>query len=282
MRYNTYYEQTSFALGGGLTRAIKWLILISVASFVVQGIVEYAGSSFWLKAFGLTPDLVNSRYFVWQFFTYLFLHGGIWHLLFNMLALWMFGGELERSWGSREFLTFFFTAGVGAGILYWVFASGLPLLIESGSPHQVLIGSSAAIYGILAAYGLMFPDRTILFMLIFPMKAKWFVLLMAGIEFYLSWTPSPIAHFAHLSGMLIGYLYVRKEWNFGRLGTYLSGWRRHRRLRLVEDSEIQLRSEQDEVDRILDKINARGMSSLSRKELKILQKASSRSSSGRK
>lgn len=276
MRYSTYYEGTTFGIGGSLTRAIKYLIIACTASFLIGKFFQMAGSSFWITAFGLTPWLIKKYLMIWQFGTYLFLHGDLWHLLFNMFALWMFGSELERTWGSREFLVYYFFTGVCVGIIYWIFASGLPLFITSGTPFQVLIGSSGAIFAVLAAYGLLFPERTILFMFLFPMKAKYFVLLIAAIELYLCWVPSGVSHFAHLSGMLIGYLYLKKEWNFSHLPDRYYERKRRRRIKLVERENMNARQEQEEVDRILDKISSRGMESLSRRELKILDKASAR------
>lgn len=282
MRYNTYYEQPGFLLGGGLTSAVKYIIIACAGSFVIDGILRLAsGTSLWMTVFGLKPELVNGSFFIWQFGTYMFVHGGLWHLLFNMFVLWMFGTQIERAWGAREFVIFFFLTGAGSGVLFWIFASGWPLIIRSGHPGNVLIGSSGAIFGILAAYGMLFPNRTVLFMLIFPMKAKWFVLLIAAIEFYLSWTPSGISHFVHLSGMLIGYLYLKKEWNFARITEIYHDRRRRKKIRLVSRRIEEEKSEQDEVDRILDKINQQGMKSLTRQEIKVLERASSRAGSGK-
>ncbi|MBN2290136.1 MAG: rhomboid family intramembrane serine protease [Candidatus Glassbacteria bacterium] len=277
MRYNTYYESTGFALGGRLTPAVKYLIISCAASFLLQ---ELHFHDTWTKVLGLTPVLVNGNFFIWQFFTYLFLHGGIWHLLFNMFALWMFGGELERSWGTREFVVFYFITGVGVGLIHWALATGGPDSIFGADYSRPLIGSSGAIFGLLAAYGLCFPERRILFMLLFPMKAKWFVLLLAAIELYLCRVPGSIAHFAHLSGMLIGWLYLKKEWNLAAARFYVDDLRRRRKIKLVHKQEDHLQQERDEVDRILDKINREGIQSLSRRELKILHRASSRTSSG--
>jgi len=279
LRYNTYYEQPGYILGGGVSPSVKYLLIACAGSFIVDGMLRMAaGSSLWVTVFGLTPQLVNERFFLWQFVTYIFVHGSLWHLLFNMFALWMFGSELERTWGSREFLIFFFITGAGAGLLYWIFASDWSLPIRAGLPGQALIGSSGAIFGLLAAYGLLFPERQILFMLIFPLKAKYFVLILAAIEFWLSWTPSGIAHFAHLSGMLIGYLYLKKEWQFTRLAAAWHDRKRRRQIRLVTREIEQEKNEQDEVNRILDKINAQGIHSLSRSEKNILDRASTRRS----
>ena len=276
MRYNTYHESSGFAFGGRLTPAVKYLIIICTVSFLLR---EFVGIIPWTAVFGLTPRLVNENFFVWQFGTYIFMHGNIWHLLFNMFALWMFGGELERSWGTREFVIFFFITGVGVGLIHYVLATGVSLPRFVRDYSRPLIGSSGSIFGLLAAYGVCFPERRILFMLLFPMKAKWFVLLLAAIELYLCRVPGSIAHFAHLSGMLIGWLYLKKEWTLASARDYLDHQRRRRKLKLVREQENDLQQERDEVDRILDKINKEGMESLSRQERKILHRASSRNSS---
>lgn len=275
-RYSTYYEGDSFGFGGRMTRAVKYIIIICVVSFLAGKLIQAAGSALWIRGLGLTPLMVREYFTVWQFVTYMFLHGGLWHLLFNMFALWMFGTEVERAWGSREFTVFFLFTGTVVGILFFIFASGLPLIISAGSPGNVLIGSSGAIFAILAAYGMMFPERTILFMFIFPIRAKYFVLIIAAIELYLIWTPSGISNFAHLSGMLIGYLYLKKDWNFSSLLQRYYDRKRRRRIRLVEDEERRQKEQSDEVDRILDKISRKGMESLTRRERKILERASSR------
>jgi len=277
LRYNTYYEESGYLLGGGFSPAVKYILIACTGSYIIDGLLRMAaGSSLWVSVFGLTPHLVNTRFFLWQFATYMFVHGNLWHLLFNMFALWMFGSEIERTWGTREFTVFFFITGVGAGLLYWIFASDWSLPIRAGLPNQALIGSSGAIFGLLAAYGLMFPDRRILFMLIFPIKAKYFVLLLAAIEFWLSWTPSGIAHFAHLSGMLIGYLYLKKDWQLSRISSAWHDRKRRRQIHLVSRQIEEKQNERAEVDRILDKINAHGIHSLTRQEKKILERASAR------
>ncbi len=276
MKYNTYYEGATYGFGLGMTRGIRYILIASVASFLIDSILRMTGHGFWVNAFGLTPALVQHNFFFWQFASYMFVHGGLWHLLFNMFALWMFGTEIERSWGTREFLIFFFLTGICVGLIHWVFSSLIPFTHLTGSPNQTLIGASGAVFAILAAYGMMFPERTILFMFIFPMKVKWFVLMLAGIEFYLIWAPSGIAHFAHVSGLLLGWLYLKKDWNISGMIDRARDRRRRRHLRVVRENEQSLLQESEEVDRILDKINRQGIGSLSRHERKILQKASER------
>jgi len=277
MRYNTYFEQPYISFGAGFTRGVKYLVIVCTVSFLISALFELSGSSIWIKAFGLTPLSIRKYFFIWQLGTYTLVHGGLWHFLFNMFALWMFGSELEREWGTKEFLIFFFITGICVGLLYLIFASGLPFFIKSGKPYQTLIGSSGAIFAILAAYGLLYPERTILFMFLFPMKAKWFVLLIAAIEFYLSWERSGISHFAHLSGLFIGYLYLKKDWNLTHILGYYYDRKRRRMIKLVAEEKRTQEQERNEIDRILDKINAQGIKSLNRKELKTLQKASERS-----
>jgi rhomboid family protein len=275
MRYNTYYESSRYMFGGRLTHAVKYIIIICTASFLLQELLFHSG---WVYFFGLTPLLVNQKFFIWQFGSYLFLHGGIMHLLFNMFALWMFGGELERTWGTREFVVFCLITGVGVGLIHWVLATGGPGSLFGRDYTRPLIGSSGAVFGLLAAYGVCFPERRILFMLLFPMKAKYFVLLLAAIELYLCRQPGSVAHFAHLSGMLIGWLYLKKEWSLSSVKYYFEDRRRRRRIKLVRDQESHIQNERAEVDRILDKINREGMKSLSRQERKILHRASTRNS----
>ncbi len=150
---------------------------------------------------GLVPILVWKKYFLWQLATYIFLHGGFTHILFNLFALWMFGRELENFWGSRKFLFYFFFCGIGAGICTVVF-----------SPYQFIpvIGASGAIYGILLAFGWLFPNRPIYIYFLFPIPAKFLVIIYGLIELYASMegTGGGIAHLTHLGGLLFGILYM--------------------------------------------------------------------------
>jgi membrane associated rhomboid family serine protease len=190
---------------GGLTPVVKKLIIINVVVFCLQLIFDT--NLGFTRIFGLVPASLFGKLMLWQVFTYMFLHGGVIHLAFNMFALWMFGLDIERRWGSRRFLFYYLFTGVGAGIITYLSS------INSMVPN---IGASGAIFGILVAYGMMFPYRTILVSFIFPMKARNVVILFAVLEFFASFahTPDGIGHFAHLGGMLFGYLYLKNE---GRL-----------------------------------------------------------------
>ncbi len=170
-RYSSPYA-SSFSFGPGpISTALKALIAANVAVFLLQRAV--AGTTLTL---GLTPAAVVGELHVWQLGTYMFLHAGLFHILFNMLALWMFGGELERIWGTRYFLKFYFVTGIGAAALTVVFS----YLVSAQLQHSVIIGASGAIYGLLLAYAIYFPNRPIYMYFVFPIPAKYFVLIMGA------------------------------------------------------------------------------------------------------
>ncbi len=192
----TYYRYR-FSFGYSLTPAVKNLMIIMGIVFVLQMFV-----SGWFELyFGLVPVLVWKKYFLWQLVTYIFLHGGFSHILFNLLALWMFGSELENYWESKKFLFYFFFCGVGAGICTVIF-----------SPYQFVptIGASGAIYGLLLAFGWLFPNRLIYIYFLFPIPAKYFVIIFGLIEFFASMegAGSGVAHLTHLGGLLFGLVYM--------------------------------------------------------------------------
>lgn len=187
---------------GAISTALKALIGANVAMFVIQAI---AGNPV-TYLFGLKPEDVVTGFRVWQLATYMFLHAGPFHILFNMLALWMFGAELERLWGTRYFLKYYFVTGIGAALLTIAFA----YLLSPGLRDSYVVGASGAIYGLLLAYGLYFPDRPIYMYFVFPIPAKYFVMIMGALAFYSSVSESGgVAHATHLGGLLIGYLYLK-------------------------------------------------------------------------
>ena len=156
---------------------------------------------------GLVPMWVVREKRVWQLLTYMFVHAGLFHILFNMLTLWMFGAELERIWGTRFFLKFYFITGVGAACLT-VLLSLLPIGPLQQLYASDIVGASGAVYGLLLAYALYFPDRTIYY-IVFPMPARMFVLLIGAIAFFTSLTESGgVANATHLGGLLVAYVYL--------------------------------------------------------------------------
>ena len=197
---------SSFSFGPGpLSTAMKALIGANVLVFFVQAFQPAITGMF-----GLEPSYVVRNFWVWQLGTYMFLHGGVFHILFNMLALWMFGAELERTWGTRYFLKFYFVTGIGAGILTVLF-SLLPFGVSQQLYGSIVIGASGAIYGLLLAYALYFPDRPIYMYFVFPIPAKIFVLIMGVLAFYASFAGAGggIANATHLGGILVAYLYLK-------------------------------------------------------------------------
>ena len=206
-RYSSPYA-SSFSFGPGpLSTALKALIGANVVMFVLT---EFSPSikSVLVPLLGLRLEGV--WYQPWQVATYMFLHGGILHILFNMLALWMFGTELERMWGTRSFLKFYFVTGIGAGVLTVLF-SRLPFGFAQQLQGSTVIGASGSIYGLLLAYSLYFPDRPILMMFVFPVPAKIFVAIMGAIAFVSSISESGgVANATHLGGLLVAYLYLKR------------------------------------------------------------------------
>ena len=189
---------------GPLSSALKILIAANVTLFLAQTFVP--SITLWL---GLRPSAVLHDLRVWQVASYMFLHAGIFHILFNMLALWMFGTELERLWGTRYFLKFYFVTGIGAGVLTVLF-SLLPFGFAQLLQRSIVIGASGAIYGLLLAYALYFPDRPIYMYFVFPIPAKYFVMIMGALAFYSSLSDnSGIANATHLGGLVVAYLFLK-------------------------------------------------------------------------
>jgi membrane associated rhomboid family serine protease len=221
------YRSTGFGIGGRWTPAVKALVIACVVAFFLQHFDQFSGAPSLTYKFGLTPADVTQRYYLWQLATYIFLHGGFFHILFNMFGLYMFGSELESLWGTREFTKFFFLCGIGGGL-----ASVLV------SPHSSasIIGASGAIFGLLVAYGALFPDRLIYLYMVIPIKAKWFVIIFGGINFLsaLSVSNSGVAYVTHVGGMVVGFVYLKgARFFFDFRGRY-DRWQRNRLRRKFE------------------------------------------------
>lgn len=194
-----YYEYrpryTSF--GPPLSPGIKKLMIIIGSVFFLQLFID----NFLVSYFGLRPFFFWHKFFIWQPVTYMFLHGDLMHILLNLFALWMFGSDLEYRWGTKFFIKYFFITGIGAGLSSAIF-----------TPNSKIptIGVSGAVYGILLAFAITYPDRIIYLNFLFPIKAKYFALIFGLLEFYstVSQRTDGIAHMAHLGGMVIGYIYL--------------------------------------------------------------------------
>ena len=200
-RYGSSY---AYQFGPGpVSPAVKVLLITNVVTWLINMLIP----AMTLKL-GLSPKDVFTGFAIWQPFTYMFLHdtSGFGHILFNMLALWMFGTELERTWGTRFFTKFYLVTGVGAAATTLLLA-----LVSPAIYYSLTVGASGAIYGLLMAWAMYFPHRTILFWGIFPIPARVFVFIMGAIAFLssLGGPGSGVAHIAHLGGLVVGYLYLK-------------------------------------------------------------------------
>ena len=204
-RYPSSPYASSYSFGpGGISTAIKALIGANVALFLVQFFAPAI-----TDLLGLRPIFVVRYFWVWQLATYMFLHGGVFHIVFNMLALWMFGTELERRWGTPFFLKFYAVTGIGAGVLTVLF-SLLPFAAAQQLYQANIIGASGAIFGLLLAYALYFPERQIYMYLVFPIPARVFVAIIGAIAFLSSLGDSGgVASATHLGGLAVAYVYLK-------------------------------------------------------------------------
>jgi len=252
------------------TEAIKVLIWINIGLFILKALS--ASQVDLARLFGLSPSTIWPM--IWQPVTYMFIHGDILHVLINMFVLWMFGSEMESVWGRTEFLRYYFLTGIGSGLIWIVF--------NLTQPFSVLIGASGAIYGILLAYGMMFPNRTVYLYFLVPIKVKWFVIFLGVIAFISSFNNySNISHVTHLSGMVIGFIYLRyyRRWKDMKFSIHKQ-FEEFRISRTTRKKQQQMKRQQ-KVDSLLDKINERGYENLTKEEKDILYKASQDFSRGK-
>lgn len=224
--YNRYRPTLNFG-GMSLTPAVKMLLIVNFVLWIIPVLTGFDISGrthTYLRPIEIVhppgiaqshPEIVNIPWgYVWQPFTYMFFHDihGLSHILFNMLALWMFGTAIEGSWGTRTFAKYYVYCGLAAGVSVILAATAAFLVSGSVSGLDApTIGASGAIFGLIIAFGMLFPDSPILVFFVFPMPAKYFAVLMGFIEFYMQWTQpgSRVNHLAHLGGMLFGFLYIK-------------------------------------------------------------------------
>ena len=242
------------------TDSIKLLVSVNFGIFLLQSL---SGSErLFFDLFGLVPKQIWAQFMIWQPVTYLFFHGGIWHVLINMFVLWMFGSELERLWGKQNFLKYYFITGIGSGIITTMFS------LHSTTP---VVGASGAVFGVLLAYGLTYPNRIVYLYGIIPIKSILFVIGIGVIAFISSFNgTTQISHITHLAGMAIGYIMLKRRWQWKDI------WFSIRKKTLEyqiqqEEKKIFRRQELEQgINRLLDKINRDGFHSLSEKEEKQL------------
>jgi membrane associated rhomboid family serine protease len=219
----------SYTFGPGpMGPAVRALLIANLGAFVATLFLP----GLMIDLFGLKPESFLERGRLWQIVTYMFLHDpqGLGHILFNMLALWMFGVDLERRWGTQAFARYWLITGVGAG-LSTVLISLLPLESVRSLYSVPTIGASGSIYGLLMAWAIVFPHRTILFMMLFPLPARVVVIIMGVIAFYSAVRVSGgvVNEFAHLGGMVAGWFYLKGPSNLRLDLKYrLTKWRMDR------------------------------------------------------
>lgn len=250
---------------GGLSPFVKIMMIACASVYVVQMLAPQLSYSL-----GLVPATFFSSFpnHIYQVLTYMFLHGGFLHLAFNMFGLWVFGTEIEYTWGSRSFAKFYLLAGISGAVLTLVFNS---------SQLSPTIGASAAVYGIMVAYWFMFPDRSLYIWMLAPVKVKYAipVLMLAGFVPLLWGGAEYVAHMAHLGGALFGVVYMKMDWRWASFGRRVKNLRYKR-----QEAKLQKRRQEAEdimkrVDDILDKINAVGIENISKADRKFLEEASS-------
>jgi len=213
MRIDTRYRSSASLFFPAFPPGVKWLICANVAIYILQ--LLFVDSTLFGKPillfFNLMPFDVLRHGEIWQLVTYMFLHASIGHILFNMLTLWMFGAAVEQTWGTRRFLRYYFVCGIGAGVCVVV------ANLIFGDVYQRTIGASGAIYGVLLAFGMLFPDQEILLMFLFPIKAKYAVMIFGAIAFLSSLQGGgTVSNLAHLGGMLVGYSYIKTQFSSRR------------------------------------------------------------------
>lgn len=201
-----YSPNTQFSI---FPPAVKHLLIINLLAFVALNTPKIGQMLF---EYGALWPIGSGRFDIWQLVSYMFLHAGFGHIFFNLFALWMFGQAIENYWGTNRFTVYYFLTGIGAALLHMFIGGG-------GAPT---LGASGAVYGILLAFGMMFPNRPI--MLLFPpipIKAKYFVAIFGAIELVsgLTRANSGVAHFAHLGGMLVGFILI-KYWGLKSQDSY--------------------------------------------------------------
>ena len=195
--------------------AVRKLVLANVIIWVFFGLILEGIFKIPINyIFGLSTYNVFSNYLIFEPVTYMFLHSSSpFHILFNMLMLWFFGAELERVWGRKFFTLYFFVCGIGAAIFYLIFKTVIFLLLDKNPVDTtVVIGSSGAIFGLMLAYGILFSERVVYFMMMFPMKVKWMVMIVAGISFVFliqsGIDSGGVSNLSHLGGIVAGYIFL--------------------------------------------------------------------------
>lgn len=274
MRGTGNYRDGGMIFGYQLTPWVKRLLIANTIVFVLTWVI---GRGFVLDWFSFQPTKIFIR--PWTPLTYMFLHGDFWHLFMNMLGLFFFGTHLESKWGSREFIRYYLVCGLGGVALSFLVLT------------NPTIGASAAVYGVLLAFAMTWPNAPIYVWGIFPVQAKWLVGFFVVVSFINAFGAAGggVNHFAHLGGFAAGFLYLKADWRASQaIQGIQKAARGGRRFAIVpreeqEEATSGLNQESvdaaeettlDAVDRVLDKISAEGMASLTEQEKQLLDQVS--------
>jgi membrane associated rhomboid family serine protease len=230
-----------------VTPVVKYLLMANIGIWVVieliLGKIILGDSELVPHVFGLVPTNVVHNFFVWELFTYMFIHAlNPFHILFNMLLLWWLGSELEQRWGSKFFAVFYVVSGVGAAVFYLI-GVVLYALVNSGvAPvwSTPVIGASGAIFGLMLAYGVIFGERIVYFMMMFPMRAKYFVMILGAVEIVTllnNGLGNDVANLAHIGGIASGFLFLQAYTRFQQRKWRKKSGTRGRGLKLVVNND---------------------------------------------
>jgi membrane associated rhomboid family serine protease len=267
-RYDSYSKQGSPTIGPGMISPfIKWMLIANVAVFLIQNLPRFIPSFVDITPiFGLTPALFLHQFptFFFQLFTYMFLHAGLGHIFFNLLALWMFGTEIELTWGTRSFARFYVICGLAGAVL---------TLLVFPNQSIPMIGASGAIWGILVAYWLMFPDRYLYLYFLLPIKVRWAIPGLLILSIFTA--GANVAHMAHIGGAVCGLAYLKVDWRWNWLSRRVKDLRYRRQEAKLDRRREEAAEIMKRVDAILDKITAVGIENLTKAERKFLDEASS-------
>jgi len=271
MKYRLQFNPGEVAYKPQLfTDAIKILVSVNFCIYILQSVSGKEDVFF--RLFGLVPSTFMSYLMLWQPFTYMFFHApfyssvGISHILLNMLGLWVFGRELEQAWGKTKFLRYYFITGIGSGLITYFF--------QMGSDNPV-IGASGAVYGILLAYGISYPNRMLYIWGLIPVRSMWLVIIMGSIAFFgLLGNADGISHVTHISGMLIGYVLLKKKWRWRDIWFAIRKKTIEFQVQRYEEKSIKNKMLQKDIDVILEKIQKVGFIGLSDREQSKLYEAS--------
>lgn len=295
-----YYRPTGLGGFSFFPPVIKNLLIINIAVFLVNNLLlgnilieDVPANTIIDHYFALQP--LGHGFYIWQLVTYQFMHANFTHIFFNMFVLWMFGMEIENLWGSKKFLFYYLTCGVGGGLVHLLFSPLVTGILAA------TVGASGAIYGVMVAFAMMFPDRYIFLWFLIPIKAKYLIAFFVVLEFLSVGSLDFVARFAHIGGAIVGFIFIlldsksqfslksffgsfKRSNSYGSKNPYQFRRRPFAKGNEVEDAEFyelnkkeETGVSQEEIDKILDKISQSGYQNLTEREKKILFEASKRS-----